>query len=328
MSKNLPLFSCIVSVMFIVCSSHPFLQSEPFQDPEIIASADARSSVHEGNWASYKQTPLESYCYGGMAYDTENDYIAVPECDSWNYNKIDVTIRHNSDWNTVIETLETNIQSLRFLEFSPNGKYLLILDYDFEIYSTQNWEKVYFGDISTTDGSYYPAYDITWSGDGERLVISTGNDGGKMYEGPDWDEVTGTTSTGYYVAHHPSEDTLWYMTADGAVSEYELQNVPFVGDSWVQIQTYTVGAYNTGRMSISEDGDMIVAESWGDLYVYSSSTFQQEFYATGSNPVFSSTGTHLLYQTYDGYEIYSTDMWSKTSEIEEETGSYNTPTLS
>jgi len=328
MSKKLSLFSCIVSVMFIVCSSHPFLQSEPFQDPEIIASADAGSSVHEGNWASYKQTPLESYCYGGMAYDTENDYIAVPECDSWNYNKIDVTIRHNSDWNTVIETLETNIQSLRFLEFSPNGKYLLILDYDFEIYSTQNWEKVYFGDISTTDGSYYPAYDITWSGDGERLVISTGNDGGKMYEGPDWDEVTGTTSTGYYVAHHPSEDTLWYMTTDGAVSEYELQNVPFVGDSWVQIQTYTVGAYNTGRMSISQDGDMIVAESWGDLYVYSSSTFQQEFYATGSNPVFSSTGTHLLYQTYEGYEIYSTDMWSKTSEIEEETGSYNTPTLS
>ena len=49
-----------------------------------------------------------------------------------------------------------------------------------------------------------------------------------MYEGPDWDEVSGTTSTGYYVAHHPSEDTLWYMTTDGAVSEYELQNVPLL----------------------------------------------------------------------------------------------------
>ena len=44
--------------------------------------------------------------------------------------------------------------------------------------------------------------------------------------------------------------------------------------------------------------------------------------------MFSSTGTHLLYQTYYGYEIYSTDIWSKTSEIEEETGSRYYPALS
>ena len=329
MSKRLTLFASIVSMMFILCSSHPFVQLEALQDPEIIAPVDARNGVHEGDWASYKQMPLESYCYGGIAYDSENDYIALPECDSWNSNKIDITIRHNSDWNTVVQTLETNMQSLSFIEFSPNGNYLLILDYDFEIYSTDDWEKVYFGDLSTTDGSYYTAQDVTWSGDGERLVISTGNDGGKMYEGPDWGEVTGTTSTGQYVVHHPSEDTLWYMTTEGAVSEYELQNVPFVGNSWVQVQTYSVGNYETGRMSISQNGDLIVVESsYGQLYVYSSSSFEQEFLTSGYHPVFSSTGTHLLYQTYYGYEIYSTDMWSKTSEIEEETGSTFHSTLS
>ena len=70
------------------------------------------------------------------------------------------------------------MQSLRFLEFSPNGEYLSYLITILR-YIARNWEKVYFGDLSTTDGSYYPAQDITWSGDGERLVISTGNDGGK-----------------------------------------------------------------------------------------------------------------------------------------------------
>ena len=322
-----------MALLFIISTLNPIMtESIEFNDlheTTIITHTDARSSVHEGDWASYKQTPLETYCYNGMAYDTENDYIAVPECDSWSYSKIDIVIRHNSDWSTVVQTLETNMQTVKFLEFSPNGNYLLILDYDFEIYSTDTWEKVYIGDLSTTDGSYHAAQDITWSGDGERLVISTGHDGGKMYEGPDWSEVTGTTSTGYYVAHHPSEDTLWYMATDGAVSEYELQNVPFVGQSWVQVQTYNVEYYESGRMSISQDGDLIVVDSgWNQFYVYSSSSFGQEFSAGGSNPVFSSTGTHLLYQTYYGYEIYSTDIWSKTSEIEEETGSRYYPALS
>ena len=102
-----------------------------------------------------------------------------------------------------------------------------------------------------TDGSYYPAYDVSWSGDGERLVISNGNNGGKMFEGPDWTEVTGTTSNGYYVAHHPTEDTLWYMTREGAISEYELQDVPLVGKSWVQVQNYNAQYNQIGPMTIT-----------------------------------------------------------------------------
>ncbi|MGB1492674.1 MAG: hypothetical protein ACPG8X_05035, partial [Candidatus Poseidoniaceae archaeon] len=69
MSSRITILPIFLSLLFILCSLNPFMQVEPFQDPDTITSTDARSSVHEGDWASYKQTPLESYCYGGFAYD-------------------------------------------------------------------------------------------------------------------------------------------------------------------------------------------------------------------------------------------------------------------
>ena len=323
MGENWAHVSLSVCVMFILCSLQNVLLYDTYQEQELVHSTGARDAVHEGAWASYKQMPVGSYCYSGFAYDMENDYIAIPDCDSYNYETLHISIRHNSDWNTVVQLIETNLLNVQFLSFSPNGEYLLVLDYEFEIYKTDTWERVYSDDISSTDGSYYPAQDISWSGDGERLVIATGYEGGKMYEGPDWQEVTGTTSNGYYVTHHPLEDTLWYLSTDGTVAKFELQNVPFVGESWVQVQTYTTENTEYGRMSISPSGNLILVNvGWYGNRVYTSSSFELEFTAYGTSPVFSSSGSHLLYQTYNsGYEIYSTDVWSRTSQIDEETSS-------
>ena len=283
---------------------------------------DSRNAVHEGEWAAYKQMPVKTYCEDGFAYDNQNDFIAIPECLGYYSDTIDITIRHNSDWSTVIHTIETNFDQLIFFEFSPNGKYFLALEAEIAIFRTSDWTQVFAGDMYETDGSYYPAYDVSWSGDGERLVISNGNNGGKMYEGPDWTEVTGTTSNGYYVAHHPTEDTLWYMTREGAISEYELQDVPLVGKSWVQVQNYNAQYNQIGPMTISPDGDWIaVHTSYDSIVVFSTSSFDVELTTDGLYPVFSSSNTHLLFQTYSGYEIYSSQWWSKTSGIDESPGS-------
>ena len=322
MSRRLVLFSCLISFLFVFGASHPLWHFETLEEPDLIMPTDSRNAVHEGEWAAYKQMPVKTYCEDGFAYDNQNDFIAIPECSEYNPDTIDITIRQNSDWSTIIHTIETNFEQLIFFGFSPNGKYFLALEAEIAIFRTSDWTQVFAGDMYETDGSYYPAYDVSWSGDGERLVISNGNNGGKMYEGPDWTEVTGTTSTGYYVAHHPTEDTLWYMTREGAISEYELQDVPLVGKSWVQVQNYNAQYDQTGPMTISSDGEWIaVHTSWDTIIVFSTSSFDVELTTEGLFPVFSSSNTHLLFQTYSGYEIYSSQWWSKTSGINESPGS-------
>lgn len=329
MSRWLALFSCLVSFLFVLGASHPLWHFETLEEPDLISPTDSRNAVHEGEWAAYKQTPVKTYCEHGFAYDNENDFIAIPECSDYNQYTIDITIRQNSDWSTIIHTIETNLDDLIFFQFSPNGKYFLALEANIEIFRTSDWTQVFSGDMYETDGSYYPAYDVSWSGDGERLVISNGNNGGKMYEGPDWTEVTGTTSNGYYVAHHPTEDTLWYMTREGAISEYELQDVPLVGKSWVQVQTYNAQYDQVGPMTISSDGEWIAVHTiYDSIVVFSTSSFDVELTTDGLFPVFSSTNTHLLFQTNSGYEIYSSQWWSKTSGINESPGSRYYPSHS
>ena len=329
MSRRLALFSCLVSFLFVLGASHPLWHFETLEEPDLISPTDSRNAVHEGEWAAYKQTPVKTYCEHGFAYDNENDFIAIPECSDYNQYTIDITIRQNSDWSTIIHTIETNLDDLIFFQFSPNGKYFLALEANIEIFRTSDWTQVFSGDMYETDGSYYPAYDVSWSGDGERLVISNGNNGGKMYEGPDWTEVTGTTSNGYYVAHHPTEDTLWYMTREGAISEYELQDVPLVGKSWVQVQTYNAQYNQIGPMTISSDGEWIAVHTiYDSIVVFSTSSFDVELTTDGLFPVFSSTNTHLLFQTNSGYEIYSSQWWSKTSGINESPGSRYYPSHS
>lgn len=289
------------------------LSSEHYED------ASGRNSVIEGSWATYRQTLVRNICDDAFAYDTENDYIAVTRCDNYD-GKLYIPIRENSDWNTLVAEIETELSDVIMLDFSPEGNYLAIVDTNrFELYDTSDWSRAYSDDFSDNDGTTtsYP-YDMTWSGDGQRLVISTGSNGGKMYEGPDWAEVQGASSNGYYVTHHPNEDILWYMTDTGSVEKYEMENVPFVGQSWVLQQNYNPENGGIGRLSISPDGSLIVAHPssyYNQGTVYSSSSFSIEYQLGSRYASFSSTGTHILTEDRYSLKILSTNNWEQTSEI-------------
>ena len=88
----------------------------------------SRNTVHEGDWAAYKQLPLESTYYScvDFAFDQINDYIAISGCP--NYDDIEIIIYHNSQWNEPVDTIETDYYSLDFLQFSPSGDYLIAID--------------------------------------------------------------------------------------------------------------------------------------------------------------------------------------------------------
>ena len=282
------------------------------------SETSGRDSVYEGDWAAYKQLPYNGgYCNSEMVYDNKNDYLAIKYCPD--YYSIEILIYHNSDWNTPVSTIESDLEYFSFLEFSPNGGYLILIrNQYFEVYQTSDWQHVFSGDITSDDGVYYYAYDITWSGDEQRLVISTGSNGGKMYEGPDWEEVTGTNSNAYFVAHHPSEDILWYLSTDGSGSEYEYENMPFVGYQWVLKQNFNIDSELTGRMTASPSGDFFLLDSYDYVSAFSSSGYSQLFSSGGENPAFSSDGNHVIfhmgYIREDGYKIYSTESWLMTSE--------------
>ena len=239
----------------------------------------SRNTVHEGDWAAYKQLPLESTYYScvDFAFDQINDYIAISGCP--NYDDTEIIIYHNSQWNEPVHTIETDYGGyLDFLQFSPRGDYLIaIVDENFGIYRTSDWQRVHIGSLIADDGSYYPATDLTWSGDDHRLVISTGNEGGKMLEGPDWTEVDGTNSNGHFVAHHPSEEILWYVSNDGSGSEYEYENIPFVGYQWVLKQNFNIDYTRTGPMFASHDGDyLLMGGYYGAVSSFSASVSASE----------------------------------------------------
>ena len=281
------------------------------------SETSGRDSVYEGDWAAYKQLPFNDGSCDKMSYDNKNDYLAMTYCPD--YYSLEILIYHNSDWNTLVSTIESDLYPLDFMEFSPNGGYLILIrNQYFEVYQTSDWQHVFSGDVTSDDGTYYGTYDITWSGDEQRLVISGGSNGGKMYEGPDWDEVDGTNSNGQFVAHHPSEDILWYLNYDGSGSEYEYENIPFVGYQWVLKQNFNIDSELTGQMTASPSGDFLLLDSYEYVSAFSSSGYSQLFSSEGENPAFSSDGNHVIFNTVyyggDGYKIYSTESWLMTSE--------------
>ena len=77
MSRRLVFFSCLISFLFVFCTSHPLWQFETLEDPALITPTDSRNAVHEGEWAAYKQMPVRTYCEDGFAYDNQNDFIAI-----------------------------------------------------------------------------------------------------------------------------------------------------------------------------------------------------------------------------------------------------------
>jgi len=323
--KNLvtPLF---FSLLLIISSTTLPVENWGFKSIEN-SETSSRNTVHEGDWAAYKQLPHDTTNIGcvDFAFDQNNDYIAISKCP--NYYDTEITIYQNSEWNEPVYTIETDSEyyyNLDFLQFSPSGEYLIAIDDEnFEIYRTSDWQRVYIGNLIEDDGSYYPATDLTWSGDDHRLVISTGNNGGKMFEGPDWAEVDGTNSNGYFVAHHPSEDILWYVSSDGAGNEYEYENIPLVGYQWVLKQNFNIDYTRAGPMFASHDGDYLLMESYyGGVYSFSSSDYSLVFSAEGYSPSLSTAGDHFIFSSNDGYKIYSTESWLMTSEIESDISYY------
>jgi len=299
--------SILLSALMLLCIAPLQLVDNYEISAFEISETSGRDSVFEGDWAAYRQVPATSF-----ALDNQNDYIAIQDY-------YIINIYHNSDWNVLIDTIELGIYGVGHLEFSPNGEYLVVTSgAQFEIYQTSDWEWVYSNDVAPDDGSYVSIYDLTWSGDGQRLVFSTGNSGGeKMYEGPEWSEVDGTSSSGYYVAHHPSEDILWYLSSDGSGNEYEYESIPFVGYQWVMKRSFSLSG-NPGPLTSSPDGSIILKNSDYGISAHSSSDYTELFSSSydAEHATFSSDGNYILYYDNGNYDIYSTTTWQKMTTID------------
>ncbi|MDP6866002.1 MAG: hypothetical protein QGG62_03600, partial [Candidatus Poseidoniaceae archaeon] len=208
--------------------------TENFSFEDSNSQSTSGRSVHYGNWVAHREVPVDVGCnnfWSDPLFDSSSDGIIAMYAKDCFSGYSDVVLFDVVDL-LLIESIEIE-QDLNFLQFSPDGEYLALASLEnVKIYSTSNWEVLLDEDIS----NYY-IQDMTWSGDSNRLVVATGNNGGHMYEGPDWDEVEGTTSNGGLVAHHPSEDKLWYLNSDGTGNVYEYQNVPLAGYQWVMTRS-------------------------------------------------------------------------------------------
>ena len=307
----------LLASLMLLCTA-PLQPSTTALEDEVSSSqSSGRDDVHDGDWAMARQQLVEPrYCESTFDYDAHSDYIATVDCPS--YDESSITIYDNSDWNLLIQSVESDI-SIDLLEFSPDGSYLVAYgNLNFEIYRTSDWEEVFSGNVQSENGYYYDINGITWSGDGERILFMTGEDGGKMYEGPDWEEVTGTSSTGLYAVHHPTEDILWYVNNDATGNEYEFENIPFVGYQWVMKRSFTL-TQNTGvgPLSVDSDGDYLVMSSEYGVSAYSTSDYSLEFSSSSaSGPVsFSADSDSIMFQNGEDYDIYSTSNWQEISTV-------------
>ncbi|MDB2335376.1 thrombospondin type 3 repeat-containing protein [Candidatus Poseidonia alphae] len=307
----------LLASLMLLCTA-PLQPSTAALEDEVSSSpSSGRDAVHDGDWAVAHQQLVEPrYCESTFDYDIHSDYIATADCPS--YGESYITIYHNSDWNVLVESVESDI-SIDLLEFSPDGSYLVAYgNLDFEIYRTSDWEEVFSGNVQSENGYYYDIYGITWSGDGERILFVTGEDGGKMYEGPDWEEVTGTSSTGLYAVHHPTEDILWYVNNDATGNEYEFENIPFVGYQWVMKRSFTLTQNpGTGPLSVDPDGDHLVMSTEYGVTAYSTSDYSVEFTSSSaSGPAsFSTDSDSIMFQNDEDYDIYSTSNWQEITSV-------------
>ena len=294
-------------MLFILVSTSPIYTHDLELDEAEMQSASGRS-VHYGSWVAHREVPVDVGCAGWSGtprmFDSSSEgYIAMyaGSCsDLVVFDVVDLL---------VVESIEIE-QQPNFLEFSPNGDYLAISSpYNVKIYSTSSWDIILDEDMN----DFY-IQDATWSGDSNRLVVATGNNGGHMYEGPDWDEVEGTTSNGGLVAHHPAEDKLWYLNSDGSGNVYEYQNVPLAGYQWVMTRSFSFA--NAQKMISSPDGGELLLTDDYSTYVYSTSDYTQKETFDASRPLFSFDGTTMLlieddywWNTYN-LQLISTEDWS------------------
>ena len=303
-----------LSILMLLCIAPLQLSNDGLMGEFESAESSGRGEVYEGDWAVARQQRLDSCYYNTLfAVDDNNDYLVLSPCQQYYFS-----VYMHSDWNVLLETVDTNIGVENIL-FSPNGKYLVVYSgMYFEIYQTSDWEQVFSGDVMPSNGNYVGIYAATWSGDGERIVFTTGGDADKMFEGPEWGEVTGTTSTAGWVAHHPTEDILWFVNGDGTGNEYEFENIPFVGYQWVMKRSFTLSQGYGGPISSNSDGSMLLMNGYYEMSVYSTSDYSAMFSSNSDAEVatFSSEGDSIVYYYNEEYRILSTSTWQEQTSFD------------
>ena len=305
----------ILMCLLFVLGSYSSTISNTNELEESKAQSTSGRSVHYGDWQEHRELPYDEGCSwweeaGNFLLDTSNQLLAVYS-EGCTTDFMDVVIYNIEDF-SVVQTIE-NQEVLTNLEFSPDGGFLVVMSSEkIRLYETESWTE----DLNQDYNTYY-FEGMTWSGGSERLVVATGNNGGHMFEAPDWDEVEGTTATGVYVAHHPTEDILWYVQSSGSGNVYEYQSVPLVGKRWVMVRSFTLSPGGDYLVS-SPDGNALL---FGDAYstaVYSATDYTPiDSEINGGNVKFSSDGESFV--TMDYYDIYinSVEKWEMETILEE-----------
>ena len=297
---------CLLFVLSSYSSSIP--NNNHFDGSE--AQSTSGRSVHYGDWQEHRKMQYPDGCDSywdsptEILSDTDDSGLIATYSSRCDSEEREILILSQNDF-SVQNTLETTFQLIE-LSFSPNSEYLAALSYEqFVLFETSTWTVV-----SVMDYDTYSFSDMTWSGDSNRVVIATGNNGGLMLESPDWNEVTGTTDTGAHVVHHPTEDTIWYIRGDGSGSVWEYQSVPLAGEQWVTTRSFQVGATPMENLISSPEGDFLIQVHYNELRLWPTSSFANATILDGGFAEFSNDDSTLL--TVDGYggRMYSSDSWT------------------
>ena len=317
MSGRATFLSVFLALLFVFTSTSP-LHFHHFTPETTETQSTSGRSVHYGTWVAHREMPIDAGCEGSyygpdkLLIDSSTEgIIAVYTSNCYSGDISDVFIYDVIDFSQII-SLQIEYEP-KILQFSPDGGYLALASFEnVKIYETSNWEVLLDEEMSN-----FLISDATWSGDSNRLVVATGNNGGHMYEGPEWNEVDGTTSNGNLVAHHPTEDKIWYINSDGSGNVYEYQSVPLAGYQWVMTRSFT--AANGNHMITSPDGNSLVIYDDSYTNIYSTSDYLQEEGFSMTNPSFSFDGTTMLLNNNNYYDaqivLYSTNNWSPEKEI-------------
>ena len=315
MNRRIAALPVFLSLLFILSTTSPTHMYD-FAPEEDDAQPSSGRSVHYGDWVIHREISVEDGCrsYYGSDYvitaTSTLDMLAIYS-EGCGDGAGDVIVYNTQDL-SLIHTIQ-NSDSLRDVIFSPDGQYLALRSTEaFSVVDTATWTEVISQSRSTGDGFSYNS--VAWSGDSTRVIVATGNNGGHMYEAPDWNEVEGASSTGIFVAHHPSEEKIWYVGSDGSGNVYEYQDVPLAGKRWVLTRSFTI--QNTVYdLVASPDGDALLANDGSNTYVYSTNdyTLSDTIQYTSGEAKFSHDGTSFLlaagYYSSDNIGIYSTKDW-------------------
>jgi hypothetical protein len=301
--------SIAMCVLFVLCSYSSIISINNELE-RLQMDSTSGQSVHYGDWQEHRRMQYPDGCNSRWSSpieflsDTDNSGLLATYSSRCDSEEGEILILSQDDF-SIQNTLETTFQLIE-LSFSPNSEYLAALSFEqFVLFETSTWTVV-----SVMDYDTYSFYDMTWSGDSNRVVIATGNNGGLMLESPDWNEVTGTTDTGIHVAHHPTENTIWYIRGDGSGSVWEYQSVPLAGEQWVTTRSFQVAATPMEELVVSPDGDMLIQVHYSELRLWPTSSFVNGTVLSGGFAEFSNDESTLLtVDSYGGW-MYSSDSWT------------------